>query len=201
MGGQQGARSLRVLKESGYQLCDKRWLLEHEHVWGVGHDTELCVGQRVEQSDGVAGRPAFVIASRSPNVVSIDANSEFSILHIAGAYEPWLGRERTAHASRTWRCHPRRRNRRHGLVGGAAMRGWDCDVSDRGQFGPCPLLAPGPTSRSEKRRDELIVSNVFIDNKTPAALARVLLERGGDLLVILGWNAAFVHEFDAADAR
>jgi hypothetical protein len=48
---------------------------------------------------------------------------------------------------------------------------------------------------------ELIVSNVFIDNKTPAALARVLLERGGDLLVILEWNAAFVREFDAAGAR
>jgi endonuclease/exonuclease/phosphatase (EEP) superfamily protein YafD len=50
-------------------------------------------------------------------------------------------------------------------------------------------------------RLELLVANVFIDNKTPAALARALLARGGDVMVILEWNASFVREFDAAGGR
>ena len=48
---------------------------------------------------------------------------------------------------------------------------------------------------------DLLVANVFIDNKTPAALARALLARGGDVMVILEWNASFVREFDAAGGR
>ena len=48
---------------------------------------------------------------------------------------------------------------------------------------------------------ELLVANVFIDNKTPAALARALLARGGDVMVILEWNAVFVREFDAAGGK
>jgi endonuclease/exonuclease/phosphatase (EEP) superfamily protein YafD len=47
-------------------------------------------------------------------------------------------------------------------------------------------------------RLELLVANVFIDNQTPGALARELLARGGDVIVILEWNAVFVREFDAA---
>jgi len=50
-------------------------------------------------------------------------------------------------------------------------------------------------------RLELTVANVFIDNKTPAALARALLARGGDVMIILEWNTAFVREFDAAGGR
>jgi endonuclease/exonuclease/phosphatase (EEP) superfamily protein YafD len=50
-------------------------------------------------------------------------------------------------------------------------------------------------------RLELLVANVFIDNKTPAALARVLLARGGDVMVILEWNAGFVREFDTAGGQ
>jgi endonuclease/exonuclease/phosphatase (EEP) superfamily protein YafD len=50
-------------------------------------------------------------------------------------------------------------------------------------------------------RLELLVANVFIDNKTPAALARELLGRDADLMVILEWNPAFVREFDAAGGR
>jgi endonuclease/exonuclease/phosphatase (EEP) superfamily protein YafD len=46
-------------------------------------------------------------------------------------------------------------------------------------------------------RLNLVVANVFIDNETPAALARGLLAAGGDLIVILEWNAAFVSAFDA----
>jgi endonuclease/exonuclease/phosphatase (EEP) superfamily protein YafD len=48
---------------------------------------------------------------------------------------------------------------------------------------------------------ELLVANVFIDNKTPAALARALLARGGDVMLILEWNAGFVREFDAAGGQ
>jgi endonuclease/exonuclease/phosphatase (EEP) superfamily protein YafD len=50
-------------------------------------------------------------------------------------------------------------------------------------------------------RLELLVANVYIDNETPAALARALLARGGDVMVILEWNAVFVREFDAAGGR
>ena len=50
-------------------------------------------------------------------------------------------------------------------------------------------------------RLELLVANVFIDNETPAALARALLARGGDVMVILEWNAVFLREFDAAGGR
>jgi endonuclease/exonuclease/phosphatase (EEP) superfamily protein YafD len=46
-------------------------------------------------------------------------------------------------------------------------------------------------------RLHLVVANVFIDNETPAALARVLLAAGGDVIVILEWNPAFVSAFDA----
>jgi endonuclease/exonuclease/phosphatase (EEP) superfamily protein YafD len=50
-------------------------------------------------------------------------------------------------------------------------------------------------------RLELLVSNVFIDNETPAALARELLGRDADVVVILEWNPTFVREFDAAGGR
>jgi endonuclease/exonuclease/phosphatase (EEP) superfamily protein YafD len=69
------------------------------------------------------------------------------------------------------------------------------------------LVIPRVTARRVPRwarsapRLELVVANVFIDNETPAALARALLDRGGDLMVILEWNARFVSEFDAAGGR
>lgn len=50
----------------------------------------------------------------------------------------------------------------------------------------------------EAPRLDLLVTNVFIDNKTPEALARALLARGGDVMVILEWNDGFVRAFDAA---
>lgn len=50
-------------------------------------------------------------------------------------------------------------------------------------------------------RAHLVVANVFIDNKTPDALARELIARDGDVVVIAEWNSAFASAFDAAGGR
>lgn len=44
----------------------------------------------------------------------------------------------------------------------------------------------------------VLVVNVFVDNKTPGALARSVLEANADIIVIVEWNRTFLHEFDAA---
>jgi endonuclease/exonuclease/phosphatase (EEP) superfamily protein YafD len=66
---------------------------------------------------------------------------------------------------------------------------------------PRRIAARVPRWVRDAPRVELVVANVFIDNETPAALARALLARGGDMMVILEWNAVFVREFDAAGGR
>ncbi len=44
----------------------------------------------------------------------------------------------------------------------------------------------------------LLVANVFIENKTPEALAAVLLGVDADVMVIIEWNQIFVDAFDAS---
>lgn len=47
-------------------------------------------------------------------------------------------------------------------------------------------------------RLRLVVVNVFVDNRTPDALAAELLTADGDVVVVAEWNAAFASAFDAA---
>ena len=45
---------------------------------------------------------------------------------------------------------------------------------------------------------ELVVSNVFFENKTPDVLVHTLLAADGDVMIITEWNDEFAAEFEAA---
>lgn len=50
-------------------------------------------------------------------------------------------------------------------------------------------------------RFDLSVANVYVDNKTPEAMARQIVSCGADVVVIAEWNDRFGAAFDAAGAK
>jgi endonuclease/exonuclease/phosphatase (EEP) superfamily protein YafD len=66
---------------------------------------------------------------------------------------------------------------------------------------PRLVASSTPSWVAHAPRLELVVANVFVDNRTPADAAAQLVESGGDVLVIVESTADFMTIFDDAGGR
>lgn len=62
------------------------------------------------------------------------------------------------------------------------------------------IRAPRPAWTRAAPRLRIVVSNVYVDNRTPAQLAHVLMSTHADIVIVVEHNARFTAVFEAAGA-